>query len=97
MAAVERIMKIFTRIASLLLLFTAVAGAQPAPEWDKLLPPELPWRGKSERLVAKADDPWITPAERSGFESTPDYATTRAWLERLVASSELFRIERFGT
>lgn len=90
-------MKILLRITSLLLLCTTVAGAQPAPEWDNLLPPELPWRGKSERLVVRADDPWITPTERSGFTTTPDYAATRAWLERLVASSELFRIERFGT
>lgn len=89
-------MKTLIRATSLLLLCTSVAAAQPAPEWDNLLPPTLPWRGKSERLVAKAEDPWITPAERSGFTTTPDYAATRAWLERLVASSELFRIERFG-
>jgi hypothetical protein len=79
------------------LFLTTAATAQPAAEWDNILPPELPWHGKSERLVAKSNDPWITPSERDNFTTTPDYATTRAWLERLVASSKLFRIERFGT
>jgi murein tripeptide amidase MpaA len=63
----------------------------PAP-----LPPALPWSGRSEALVAAADDPWITPAEASGFADTPDYAATRAWLDRLVASSPLLSIESFG-
>lgn len=87
------------RFSALLLLLpgTSVATAQTAPEGDNLLPPELPWRGKSERLVAKADDPWITPSEKDEFVSTPDYATTRAWLDRLVASSERLRIESYGT
>jgi hypothetical protein len=89
-------MKRYFRTLSLLLLCTNMAAAQPAPEWDNILPPELPWRGKSARLVAKAQDPWITPAEQSNFTTTPDYATTRAWLDRLDASSSLFHIERFG-
>jgi hypothetical protein len=86
--------------SSALALFVLVCGAaaaQPASEWDNLLPPELPWRGKSERLVAKSDDPWITPSERDNFATTPNDATTRAWLERLTSSSKLFRIEHYGT
>ena len=61
------------------------------------LPADRPWSGASERLVAKSSDPWITPAEASGFVDTPDYATTRAWLEKLVAASPLLSIESFGT
>jgi hypothetical protein len=61
------------------------------------LPADRPWSGASERLVAKTSDPWITPAEASGFVDTPDYAATRAWLEKLVATSPLLRIESFGT
>lgn len=67
------------------------AAPVPAP-----LPPELAWRGASERLVAKVSDPWITPAEAAGFRRTPTYAETRAWLERLAAASPLIRIEVFG-
>jgi hypothetical protein len=61
-----------------------------------VLPPVQPWSGASERLVAAATDPWITPAERAGFATTPHYAETRAWLERLAAASPLIRIETFG-
>ena len=43
-----------------------------------------------------ADDPWITPAERAGFQTTPTYAETRAWLERLVKASPLLKMETFG-
>ena len=60
------------------------------------LPPALPWSGKSERLVAKPDDPWITPAEAAGFQTTPRYAEVRSWLERLDAASPLLTLHTFG-
>ncbi len=60
------------------------------------LPPGLPWSGASEKLVAAKNDPWITPAEARDFVETPDYAATRAWLERLVKASPLLSIESFG-
>ncbi len=68
-----------------------VTITQPAP-----LPPVLPWHGASERLIADPGDPWITPAEAANFETTPSYAETRQWLERLAAASQLLRIESFG-
>jgi murein tripeptide amidase MpaA len=71
------------------------AGAQ-SVSLTAPLPPVLPWSGASEKLVAGPNDAWITPAERSGFETTPSYAETRAWLEKLVAASPLLNIERFG-
>lgn len=64
---------------------------EPAP-----LPPVLPWHGASEALVVAPGDPWITPSEAANFETTPSYAETRQWLERLVAASRLLRIESFG-
>ena len=86
----------FDRAAALLLLFLpapSLAATFPlAP-----LPADRPWSGASERLVAKKTDPWITPTESSGFVDTPDYATTRAWLEKLVAASPLLKMESFGT
>lgn len=71
----------------------AEAGSLPPPA---VLPPELPWSGASEKLIAKRDDPWITPAEAAGFASTPRYADVRAWLEKLQAASPLIRLETFG-
>lgn len=60
------------------------------------LPPELPWSGASEALIAAPDDPWITPAERDGLRLTPGYAETRDWLERLARQSPLVSIHEFG-
>ena len=76
----------------------AIAAAAPASAQDIAapLPPILPWHGASERLVAAGNDPWITPAEAANFDTTPSYAATRAWLDRLVAASPLLRIETFG-
>lgn len=71
----------------------AAAQAVPAPA---PLPPLLPWQGASEKLVVADDHPWVTPAEQTRFNDTPDYAATRAWLDRLVAASPLLRIEPFG-
>lgn len=79
-------MRIFAAAAAL-----ALIAAAPAP-----LPPERPWRGASEKLIVKASDPWITPAEAAGFRRTPTYAETRAWLDRLAAASPLIRVEVFG-
>ncbi|MBB4858703.1 murein tripeptide amidase MpaA [Novosphingobium chloroacetimidivorans] len=61
------------------------------------LPPALPWSGASERLIAAPEDPWITPAERAGFVTTPRYDETRAWLERLDTASPLITMETFGS
>ena len=63
---------------------------------QSVLPPTLPWSVASERLIVARDDPWITPAERAGFVTTPRYAEMRAWLERLDAASPLIAIETFG-
>ncbi|MCC8443662.1 M14 family metallopeptidase [Xanthomonas cannabis] len=89
-----------TRTASACLLAAACLaatslGAQPL-ETTSLLPPVRTWHGASEALIAGPADPWITPAERSDFVSTPSYEETRAWLQRLVAASPLLSLEVFG-
>lgn len=84
---------------ALALLLAASPAASPAAAQQAMeapLPPVLPWSGASERLIAPVGDPWITPSERARFDTTPSYAETRAWLEKLVAASPLLRIESFG-
>ena len=86
------------RKLALLLLVLGPAGplrADPVAI-EAPLPPAPAWHGASERLVARPGDPWITPAEASGFETTPTYAETRAYIDRLVGASHLLRIESFG-
>jgi murein tripeptide amidase MpaA len=88
----------YAAIMRRLILLAAAFAAVPASAQDMAapLPPVLPWHGASERLVAAPNDPWITPSEAANFETTPSYAATRAWLDRLVAASPLLRIETFG-
>jgi hypothetical protein len=48
--------------------------------------------------AAMAGPDWRTAAEKSGFTTTPDYAATLAYLERLQkAEPGKIRLERFGT
>lgn len=61
-----------------------------------LLPPEMEWDGASLALVADTDDPWLTPAEASGFTTTPSYDETMEWLRRLVAASAKLQLVPIG-
>lgn len=85
-------------LLTLLLLLAApaeLAGQTPQPSTAPL-PPALPWNGKSRELIAKPADPWITPAEKAGFRTTPSYDETVAWLKRLVAATPELRMVSIG-
>ena len=58
---------------------------------QSILPPLIPWKGKSESLVAGPGNPWITTAEKSNFRSTPDYYETMSWFKRLSEASPVLR------
>jgi hypothetical protein len=88
-----------TGLAALAVAMTAgmTMAETPKAPWDsEILPPALAWHGASEKLIAKPSDPWITPSELTGLTASPDYAETRAWLEKLAAASPLIRMETFG-
>lgn len=84
-------------MALLVMQIASFANAQPVPaptsrEFSEaashaILPPLIPWNGKSRALIAPKDDPWITPAEKSDFRTTPSYEETSAWLRKLVAAA----------
>ncbi len=47
--------------------------------------------------VAQASDPeWATPAELASYRSTPSYAETLAYLERLASHSPKIHLDTFG-
>ena len=78
------------------------AMSQTAPNaapWDQdFLPPAPAWSGSSSALLRPAADPWATDFERDpAHDTSPNYADTRAWFDRLDAASDLIRIEVFGT
>lgn len=60
------------------------------------LPPVVPWKGASEALIVKGDDPWITPSEKTGLTETPSYDETVAWLKKLDKASPLISLREFG-
>jgi murein tripeptide amidase MpaA len=72
--------------------FTSSLFASP----EEFLPPPLPWHGASEALIVRADDPWITPSERTKLTDTPNYDETVAYLKKLCAASQLFSLQEFG-
>ena len=61
-----------------------------------LLPAAQEWSGKSESLMVSADDPWITPAERTGLSATPGYVETMDWLRQLVAAAPELKMVSIG-
>jgi murein tripeptide amidase MpaA len=53
--------------------------------------------GAAASSVAQNEPDWQTPSEASHYRSTPDYATTVAYLERIAAAApSQVRIENFG-
>jgi len=79
---------------------TALAHAADEPDifsdTDTLLPPIQNWSGPSEALIVDADDPWITPAERTQLSATPDYGETISWLHRLVTAAPELEMVSIG-
>ncbi len=61
-----------------------------------VLPPVLPWSGKSEALLLPASQTWATPFEVSGGETTPRYDETVAFLRRLADASPELRLQALG-
>jgi hypothetical protein len=83
---------IWTGAHILAFMLSNSSSAQPASQ-NSILPPELPWSGKSKSLLIPATDSWATPFEQSGLNQTPRYEETVAWLQKLVdAAPELKRV-----
>ncbi len=60
------------------------------------LPGLLPWQGASEQLIQEQGD-WVTPAEATGFKTTPDYEATRAFATRLAQASGDIQVSVIGS
>ena len=83
------IMKPTLKVAfHILTLLVALSASRSANAQDRaLLPPTLPWKGKSVELIAQKNNPWITTAEQSGFIKTSTYQETMDWLTKLCTAS----------
>jgi hypothetical protein len=78
-----------TRAALGLALLAAAAGAPAARAGDE--------HGHDAGAEAAGSAAWQTPAERSGFQSTPSYDETIAFLRRLEAKSTALRLGFYGS
>ncbi|MCP4412557.1 MAG: M14 family metallopeptidase [Gammaproteobacteria bacterium] len=76
----------FLLLAIVITCFNAPVYQAKSSMKDELLPPLEKWRGESERLIVSSDNPWQTPAEKSGLIDTPSYSETMFYLDRLIDS-----------
>ncbi len=63
---------------------------------QSILPPIIQWNGKSESLIAKANNAWITSTEKSGFVTSPNYNETMSWFKKLADASPLLTMISIG-
>jgi len=84
--------RVFSHFLSTVLFFWCVCAAN----GQSILPPEIEWKGGSESLIAKPDNAWITPTEKSNFVSTPNYAETVRWFKKLTDASPLLTLVSIG-
>ncbi|WP_439488540.1 M14 family metallopeptidase [Algoriphagus sp.] len=78
---------------SLAILFLGSTSASIAQD---IMPPLLPWDGKSKELLVDKSHKWVTAFELSGRLESPTYTETMAWFEKLVNSSDLLQTKTIG-
>ncbi|MCS5490678.1 M14 family metallopeptidase [Algoriphagus limi] len=79
------------RLLSLILLFSSFPLLA-----QELMPPLLPWSGKSESLIVEDSNPWVTPGELTDLTESPTYTETMDWLRKLANSSPYLEMKSLG-
>ncbi len=78
-----------------------VPSAASSPQFSEaasqpILPPLVPWNGKSRALTVDKNDRWITPTEKSEFRTSPSYDETTAWLRKLAVAAPQLKMISLG-
>jgi hypothetical protein len=84
------------RLALVCAVLLSVSARSAIGEVQAVLPPEIPWKGKSLSLALAPADRWVTPAEQARFERTPRYDETIAYLKLLAAAAPELRLVSLG-
>lgn len=82
--------KLRCAVLSISIFITAAGFAQ------SILPPVIEWKGKSESLIVGPGHRWITPAEKSGFATTPGYNETLKWFKELSDACPVINVTSIG-
>lgn len=69
----------------------------PDPPAPSILPPNVPWSGKSLELLLPKEDSRATPFEKSGGIESPGHAETIEWVKGLVARTDVLEMVTLGT
>ena len=96
----------FTSLSAIAILLAssnlAAASADTTPQIansyinDAILPPIMAWHGSSESLIVKPEAKWATPFEQNGLKTSPSYDETFAWLDQLIAQSDMLKKVSIG-
>ncbi|WP_157243412.1 M14 family metallopeptidase [Algoriphagus resistens] len=78
-------------LPTVIFLCSALAGLA-----QDIMPPLLPWDGKSKKLLVDKSNKWITPFELSDGTESPNYEETVAWVEKLAKNSAYLEITPIG-
>ena len=64
---------------------------------DAPLPPTLPWDdSQSAAILQNVPADWLTPIEKTQFDSTPNYDDTIAFIQKTDKASALIQMQEFG-
>lgn len=63
---------------------------------QEIMPPLLPWNGKSKELMVDKSEKWATPFELSDGLESPAYLETMAWIDELVGNSAYLQMNSIG-
>ncbi|TRX52481.1 M14 family metallopeptidase [Thalassomonas sp. M1454] len=85
-----------SRYTQILLILITLLLSQLAWADDSILPPIKNFQGASLELIQGADNPWQTPAEKTGLTSTPNYKDSVEYLTKLVKSDPRLTMQSLG-
>lgn len=84
------------QLQSVLYFFSVLILSFTTSYAQSILPPITEWTGKSESLIVKPGNPWITPIEKTNFVTTPGYTETMDWFKKLSDASPLLSMVSIG-
>ncbi|UZD21438.1 M14 family metallopeptidase [Algoriphagus halophytocola] len=84
------------KLSSTLFFILSLLSLPIAAIAQDIMPPYLPWNGKSKQLIVEKSNEWVTPFELSDGLESPSYEETMIWIEKLARNSAYLEINSIG-